>query len=202
MAKTKETKTDRAVGFYDMPEPATNGLLGAPQSVASGELTPMPDELQMVRLVSISLSPTNPRKSFPEAGLQDLATSIRAKGVLQPVLLRPHPQQGAGPGKYELVAGERRVRAAGIAGLAVVPAIIRVLDDRSVLEIQVVENEQREDVTPLEKCEGYARLIDVHKATVEQIATKVGKSVSTIRSILKLRALPEKARAALEAGDL
>lgn len=103
-----------------------------------------PGELVMVRLSSIRPSPSNPRKSFPEDKLQELAASIRQKGVLQPVLLRPHPENGAREA-YELVAGERRVRAAGLAGLQVVPAIVRHL---SAVAAPVLRNVQPRRLQP------------------------------------------------------
>lgn len=104
--------------------------------------------------------------------------------------------------EFELVAGERRWRAAKIAGLEHMPCIVRELSDVDVLEVQVVENEQRDDVSPLEKAEGYAALVEQHGVSVDDLAVRVGKSTSTIRELLKLRRLPEQARAALEAGTL
>lgn len=195
------------------------GLLDAPTSAASGKInlngnghaqTPAPtaqpvafdpDEIQRVSPKAIVANPNNPRKHFDEAKLIELATSIRTKGVLQPILLRPHPDRGARV-SYQLVAGERRWRASHLAGCSAIPAIIRNFSDQDVREIQVIENEQREDVSPLEKASGYQALIDEDKYTVEKIAEKVGKSISTIRSILKLRLLPDKAREALESGDI
>lgn len=160
------------------------------------------DELQLVPLRCIAPNPLNPRRTFDEATLEQLAVSIRAKGVLQPVLLRPHPQAGArANASFQLVAGERRVRAAALAGLAVIPAIVRRLNDQQCLEVMVVENEQRADVGPMEKADGYAKLLELG-ATVEDLATRVGRSVSTIRTLLKLRGLPESARAAVDAGQL
>lgn len=159
-------------------------------------------EFVSMQLAHILPSPTNPRRKFDDVKLAELAESIKAKGVLQPVLLRPHPNGRAGPQRFELVAGERRVRAAKLAGLAEIPAVVRRLSDRDVLEAQVVENEQRADVTAMEKADGYARLIDEHQVSIEDLAARVGKSVSTIRGLLKLRALPDVAREALELGVL
>lgn len=177
----------------------------------------MDGNFQLIPLGSIEPSRSNPRKHFDPDALHDLAVSIKAKGVLQPILVRPllssvarnKAEQGvaeafgiAGPPRWQLVAGERRFRAAKLAKLTEIPAVIRELTDREVLEVQVVENEQRADVTPLEKAEGYGRLIDEHDQSAEDVAAKVGKSVATIRGLVKLRSLPDKAKAALDAGEL
>lgn len=158
---------------------------------------PAADGYRLIPLDRIRPSPTNPRKRFDEAKLQELADSIRSKGVLQPVLVRPAPKVTLTGIKFELVAGERRLRAAKLAGLTEIPATVRDLSDLDVLDVQLIENEQREDVSALEKADGYQRLIDAGR-TVEDVAAKVGKSVSTIRGLLKLRQLPEKARKAIE----
>jgi ParB/RepB/Spo0J family partition protein len=160
------------------------------------------ETLQVIPLAQLIPSGFNPRKTFDEAMLRELADSIKAKGLLQPILVRPRP--GPAPKKgpvYEIAAGERRWRAAQLAGLTAIEAKVRELTDQDVLEIAVIENEQREDVTPLEKAEGYQALVDLG-VSVEQIAAKVGKAESTVRDLLRLRNLPEKARKALEAGTL
>jgi ParB/RepB/Spo0J family partition protein len=170
--------------------------------------------LQLIALGAIYPSPHNPRKRFDEAELNELAESIRAKGVLQPVLVRP--RKVSRPVKltakitgsevwrdgFELIAGERRCRAARLAGLTEIPARVLEMDDKDAAEARIIENEQRADVTALEKADGYQHLIDAHGHTTESIAQKVGKSVSTVRGLLRLRQLPEKARAALDAGDI
>lgn len=170
-----------------------------------------PDELVLVPLGRIAPSPLNPRKTFDQAELQELATSIHAHGVLQPVLLRPWPKDQPQPSTgadydetvhYELVDGERRWRAACLAGLKVIRATVRNLSDRDVLEIAVVTCEQRADVPALEKAAAYAQLVEQHGVSVEDLAKKIGKSVSAVRGLLKLRQLPKNARAALEAGEL
>lgn len=160
-----------------------------------------PPELVELELRLIVPSPTNPRRRLDEAALAELADSIRTQGVLQPLLVRPRPDGGARPG-YELVCGERRWRAAKLAGVATVPCVVRQLGDREVIEAQVVENEQRADVTPLERAEGYAALVREHGVSVEDLAARVGKSVSTIRGLIRLLDLPEKARQAVEDGTL
>lgn len=163
-----------------------------------------------IPLAQIEPSGANPRKHFDQAKLEELAESIKSKGVLQPILLRrvvAKPKREIGSftsyhvGRYELVAGERRFRAAQLAGFKTIPAIIRDLDDKAVLEIQIVENEQREDMSPLEKSEGYSRLLELGYS-VEDLAKKIGKSPATIYGLLKLRQLPEKAKKAVEKGEL
>lgn len=202
-------------------------LVSAAKSAAR-TTSPPPDTDQAravalsIRLVHIVASPTNPRKNFDDAKLAELAESIKSKGVLQPILLRP-TYRAAGPTstgasmlrdtfwqnfaiwpsmEFELVAGERRYRAANLAGLTEIPAIVRDLTDLQVLEIQIIENEQREDVSPMEKADGYARLVHDHNVTVEDLATRVGKSPATIYGLLKLRLLPAQARAAVDAGTI
>lgn len=164
--------------------------------------------MQLIPLGQIQPSPTNPRCHFDKGDLLDLAASIRAKGVLQPILVRPWPADRPQPSTgadydetavYELIAGERRWRAAAQAGLATIPAIVKDLSDREVLEVQVIENDQRADVLPSERAAGYARLIEAG-ATIEELAKQIGKSVSTIRNILLLARLPESVRAALDTG--
>jgi len=156
-----------------------------------------------IRLDAIVASKTNPRKHFDEAALQELAESIGKHGVLQPILVRPNGADGS----YELVAGERRWRAAKLAKLERIPATVRELADAEVLEIQVIENLQRADLHPLEEAEGYEALMkcqhaDGHAYTADEIAAKVGKSRSYVYQRLKLTALTPKAREAFYAGQL
>jgi ParB/RepB/Spo0J family partition protein len=157
-----------------------------------------------IPLAAIAASKTNPRKRFDEAKLAELTESIRRLDVLQPILVRPVEHSA---GSYELVAGERRFRAAVAAGLADIPATIRVLTDAEVLEVQVVENLQREDVHELEEAEGYERLLRCTHAngeryTVDEIAAKVGKSRSYVFARLKLCSLCPEARKAFYAGEI
>lgn len=149
---------------------------------------------------AIGPSPTNPRKHFDDAYLAELAETIKSHGVLQPITVRPNPR-GLKP-LYEIVVGECRWRAAKLAGLAEIPAFWRELDDRQVLEIQIIENLQRRDVHPLEEAEGYDRLMKTHGYQAEQIAGKIGKSRSYVYARLKLCALCKPAREAFFAGTL
>ena len=140
-----------------------------------------------ISIHSIALSKTNPRKRFDEGALAELADSIRKHGVLQPVLLRPKGSS------YELVAGERRVRAAKAAALAEIPAIVRDLTDVEVLEIQVIENLQRSDLHPLEEAEGYRQLTS-RGYDVAKIAERTGRSVKYVYDRVKLLGLTKKAQ--------
>lgn len=140
-----------------------------------------------------------PRRHFDDAALQALADSIREKGVLQPILVRRHPDEASA---YEIIAGERRWRAAQLAQLHEIPVVIRELDDRDALEIALVENVQRQDLTPLEEAEGYRRLMDEFSHTQENLAKSVGKSRSHVANTMRLLALPEPVKQHLEAGRL
>lgn len=147
-------------------------------------------------LSEIHESATNPRRTFDKAALEELTESVRKHGVLQPILVRPNDQG------YELVAGHRRFRAATAAGLAEIPAVVRELGDREVLEIQVVENLQREDLHPLEEAEGYRRLHEEFEYSVDELAAKVGKSKSYVYARMKLCAIAGKARELFLEGKL
>jgi ParB/RepB/Spo0J family partition protein len=159
-----------------------------------------------IPLEHIRESPHNHRKHFDEARLQELAESVRAHGVLQPVLVRPVTStkvSGFGKAKYELVYGHRRFRAARLAKLKEIPAIVRELDDKAALEVALIENCRREDVLPMEEAEGYQELHEKHGVSVEQLAERVGKSKEYVYGRLKLCALKARAvRKALDAGLL
>ena len=163
---------------------------------------------------SIAPSLTNPRKTFDQAKLQELADSIKASGVHQPVLLRPLPahrledtHRDARANKrpapeFELIAGERRWRASQLAGLAEIPAMVRPMTDTEALEAQVIENLQREDVTELEEAEGYEVLMRTGNLNADQVGAKIGKSRSYVYARLKVLDLCQQGREALRAGNL
>ncbi len=151
---------------------------------------------QSIPLAKISESPLNPRKIYDKAQLEDLAKSIKELGVLEPVLVRPVK------GGHELVYGHRRFRAAKKAGLDAIPATIRELDDRQVLEIQVVENLQRADVTPIEEARGYVALVKEHQVPVREIAVRIGRTEAHVYQRMKLTELPKGIQDALERGEL
>ncbi len=143
-------------------------------------------ELRKIRLRDIRPNPYQPRRTFNEQDLADLESSIRSNGLLQPVTVRPAP---TGNG-FELVAGERRLRAAGRLGWDEIPALVRAIDDRALLTLALVENLQRADLDPLEEAEGYQRLIDEFDLTQQQVADVVGKDRSTVANMLRLLGLP------------
>jgi ParB family chromosome partitioning protein len=144
-------------------------------------------------------NPEQPRRQFGETELDELSASIREKGVLQPILVRPMP--GA-PGEFQIVAGERRWRAAQRAGLHTVPVLVRDLDDLDVLEIAIIENVQRADLNALEEALAYKSLMDRFGRTQEAVAQVVGKSRSYVANALRLLNLPEEVRDHLASGRL
>ena len=147
----------------------------------------------------IRANPNQPRQDFDEKELADLAASIREKGVIQPLILRPHPVVA---GDYEIVAGERRWRAAQLAGVHALPAVVRTLSDAEMLELAIIENVQRADLNPLEEAQGYRQLMDRFGHTQERLAEALGKSRSHIANLLRLLTLPEPVLAMLRDGRL
>lgn len=153
--------------------------------------------VQDVSLGQIVPNPYQPRRSFPDDALAELAASIRAHGVVQPIILRPQAH-----GTYSLIAGERRFRAAQLAGLTSIPALVRDYDDRSAEEVALVENLQREDLNPVEEGEALAHLMEAYGYTQEQVAGIIGKSRPYVANLLRLRALPADILALLARGEL
>lgn len=147
----------------------------------------------------VSPNPRQPRRTFVEADLEDLANSIRQKGVIQPILVRADPEAS---GRYQIIAGERRWRAARRAGLKMIPAVIREMDDREVLEIAIIENVQRADLNAIEEAEAYKSLMDRFGRTQDSVATQVGKSREHVANTLRLLQLPEEVRAKVKEGLL
>ena len=156
--------------------------------------------LEEIPVGSIVPNPNQPRVHFDEESLAELAASIREIGVLQPVLVRS--MAGAGEQQYELIAGERRWRAARRAGLAVIPAVVRPTDDIGSVEQALVENLHRQDLTPLEEAAAYQQLIEDFSLTHEQVAARVGKSRSSVSNTLRLMSLPAAIQALLADGRL
>ncbi len=138
-----------------------------------------------------------PRRDFDQASLSELADSITQLGVIQPILVRP-----VASGGYQIVAGERRFRAAQMAGLKEVPVIIREMDDRETDEVALVENLQREDLSPIEEALGYARLMNEYSMTQEDVSRRVGKARSTVANSVRLLDLPEAVQQMLSDGDI
>lgn len=152
-------------------------------------------------LATLAESPTNPRAAFPAVELDDLVASIKAHGVIEPIIVRARELQH-GPKPYEIVCGARRYRAAKQAGLAEIPAIVRQYTDAQVLQVQIIENLQRADLTPLDEARAFDRLLTEAKLTREQIAQQIGKSTEYVHARLKLLALAPAGVKALTAGTI
>jgi len=151
-------------------------------------------DLPVDRIVA---NPHQPRRHFDEAALADLAGSVRERGVLQPVLVRPRPD-----GRYELIAGERRWRAAVLAELDTLPALVRERDDAASLELALIENMAREDLSPVEEARACAGLVEELGLTREEVGRRVGRSRVAVSNLLRLLDLPEETLAALDGGEL
>jgi ParB family chromosome partitioning protein len=175
-----------------------SALMGsAPAALAAPE--PVVERGESVRQIPrarIVPSPLQPRKTFRPEELAEMVESIRERGVIQPLIVREVA------GKFELIAGERRWRASGEAGLETLPAIVRTASDREVLELALIENLQRADLSPIEEAEAYARLIREFSLTQEDVAKQVGKGRVTVANAVRLLSLPEQIRAWLGSSDL
>jgi ParB family chromosome partitioning protein len=189
-----------------MNEPPPGRRLGRGLAALIGDVnspTPEPaNQLAPDRVVPIELvspNPRNPRRSFDEADLIDLAQSIQKHGVVQPVVVRPSPEQ---VGRYEIIAGERRWRAAQKAGLVELPIIVRNVDNRTALELAIIENVQRADLNPVEEAQGYQQLIDEHGYSQADLGQVIGKSRSHVTNTLRLLKLPDMVHDMLINGTL
>lgn len=159
---------------------------------ATGRLIELP-------LGRIEPNPRQPRKRFPAEQIEALAESIRAQGVIHPLVVRPHPEA---PQRYQLVAGERRLRAVRLLGWQWAPALVREVPDEQLLEAALVENLQREELTPIEEATAYRTLLDQYGYTQDTLAGQVGKDRSTIANLVRLLSLPLSLQEDLEAGGL
>ncbi|WP_246473084.1 ParB/RepB/Spo0J family partition protein [Pelagibacterium limicola] len=181
--------------------------LGRGLAALIGDMTPVDAPRQAdtgsgVRRLPVEFiiaSRANPRKGFDPELLEDLTNSIREKGVMQPLLVRPSDQ---GPDVFEIIAGERRWRAAQRAGLHEVPVIVREVDDKEALELAIIENVQRADLNPLEEAQGYGQLIEQFEYTQQDLAQVIGKSRSHVANTLRLLKLPAEVQSMLERGEL
>jgi ParB family chromosome partitioning protein len=158
--------------------------------------TPSPAGLESIPVEQIDPNPFQPRRAFPDSGLKELADSIRASGLVQPVLARRADK------RFQLVVGERRWRAAKLAGLETIPAVIRNLGDREALELALTENLLREDLNPIETAHGLRALQEKHGLTHEEIAGRLGVNRSTVTNSLRLLRLPEEVQLLLEEGKI
>jgi len=162
-----------------------------PVSVAGSK-----DAVQHIELSRIDPNPFQSRRNFDQDRLQELSQSIKNHGVMQPIVVRRKGE------RCTLIAGERRWRAASLAGLAAIPAIVRDVSDKEVLELTLIENVQREDLNPIETAEAFARLANEAGLTHEQIANRTGKDRATVTNLLRLLRLPKEIREKIEAGEV
>lgn len=165
--------------------------------VSAGPNTARPD--RMVPVERLAPNPDQPRRRFDNAALAELAASLETKGVIQPLIVRPHPSKSD---HFEIVAGERRWRAAQKARLHEVPVVVREFTDTEVLEVAIIENIQRADLNPVEEAQGYRQLIEKFGHTQEQMAEALGKSRSHIANLMRLLALPDVVQDHLREGRL
>jgi len=175
--------------------PADESAGGAPAGPA----------LRQVALDAIEPNPHQPRQQFDDVALEELAASIRQQGMMQPIVLRPRPRdngEATGSPPYQLVAGERRWRAARLAGLAHVPALVQDLDDQQLAEWALVENLQREDLNPIDRAEAFQRLVDLFELTHDGVAERVGLDRSSVTNLLRLLRLVDPVRQLVRDGLL
>jgi ParB family chromosome partitioning protein len=161
-----------------------------PQATGSG------DGQQWIDLGLVETNPYQPRKHFDEAEMADLCDSIRAHGFLQPIVVRPHE------GRYQIIAGERRFRAAQMANWHQVPALVREVDDRLLAELAIVENVQRKDLNALEKAASFQRYLQQYGCTQEELASRVNIDRSTVANLIRLLELPEEVKELVCCGDI
>jgi ParB family chromosome partitioning protein len=178
------------------PQPAPNPF----EPTVVPPLTPAPvdarERVQKVAVTRIQPCPFQPRKDFSEESLKELANSIKEQGIVQPLIVRPRGES------FELIAGERRWRAAQMVGLTEVPIIVREADDRAVLELALIENLQRENLNPIEEALGYQQLIEQFKLTQEEAAVKVGKSRAVVANSMRLLKLAPDLQAHVRDGRM
>lgn len=152
-----------------------------------------------IPLVQISPNPDQPRKTFNEKELKDLVESVKERGVLQPIILRSVQNK---PYLYEIVAGERRFRAAKMANLSEIPALVKTLDDKNAAEISLIENVQRENLNPVEEAEGYQNLMQKYGYELEDVSKLIGKSESYIRNLMRINSLPDSVKQLIKEGKI
>jgi ParB family chromosome partitioning protein len=193
-----KTALGRGLGALLGAPPVSQGppVFGPPASAATTPALDQRERVEYVALTRISRCPFQPRKDFSEETLRELADSIQAQGIVQPLIVRRRGED------YELIAGERRWRAAQRLGLTEAPVIVREADDRAVLELALIENLQRENLNPIEEAQGYSQLIEQFQLTQEMAATKVGKSRAVVANALRLLKLDPALQAHVRDGRL
>ena len=191
----KSAATTRGLGRGLSALLGDSGIAAAANQVSSPEKR----EYQQIPVEWINVGPWQPRRKFDREQLDELAGSIRKKGIIQPILLRPTPNQS---GRFQIVAGERRWRAAQIAELHGVPSVVRDLSDAECYEIALIENIQRQDLSVIDEAQGYANLLEINCYTQDQLSKIIGKSRSHIANLLRLIGLPESVQVLLRDGKL
>jgi len=192
---TKSTATARGLGRGLSTLLGDSGIAAAANQAAPADQR----EYQQIPVEWINVGPWQPRRQFDREQLAELADSIRQKGIVQPILLRPTPDH---PSRFQLVAGERRWRAAQMAQLHEIPAVVRNLSDAECYEIALIENIQRQDLSVIDEAQGYANVLEINRYTQDQLSKIIGKSRSHIANLLRLLGLPESVQALLRDGEL
>ncbi|WP_444929120.1 ParB/RepB/Spo0J family partition protein [Microbulbifer sp. SSSA002] len=176
---------------------SNNASTAIAEVTAEAETRTVDGELKELPIEFLQRGRYQPRRDFPQESLQELADSIRAQGIMQPIVVRPVGEQS-----YEIIAGERRWRAAQLAGLDKVPTLVRSVSDEAAIAMALIENIQREDLNPVEEAVALKRLQDEFKLTQQEVADAVGKSRTAVTNLLRLLNLSEEVRTFLERGDL
>ena len=194
------TKKSKKPGALDDSKTSAPSQLSEHASDSADEVGE--NRVRYLDLSQIEANPFQPRQVWNEAELDDLAASLREHGVLQPILVRPLPGSKKKAEKFQLIAGERRWRAATRANLTQIPAIVREVDDKSALELAIIENVQRHDISAVESAQAYKRLASEFDLSQEKIAARVGKSRASIANTMRLLDLPEEALDALRKNEI
>jgi ParB family chromosome partitioning protein len=184
-------------GSEDAPQPPHSLVPPVPEALAETHSVLKPTGVYELPLADIEANPYQPRTDFAPEALAELAESIRTQGVVQPITVREIE-----PGKYQIIAGERRTRASRLAGLETIPAYVRRANDEQMLEMAIVENVQREDLNPIETALAYKRLMDECSLTIEAVGDRVGKKRATVNNYLRLLKLPPEIQASVRDGSL
>jgi len=185
-------------GLHSLLPPRPNAAAAAPAPVASAQPElPADGKVSLVPIAQVEANPNQPRRDFDPIALNELAQSIERDGIIQPIVVRRTATQ-----KYQIIAGERRWRAATAAGLTEVPVILRTADDQKVLELAIVENIQREDLNPIELAEAFQRMMTELSLTHEEIGVKTGKDRATIANAIRLLQLPQDVQGLVSAKKL
>ena len=174
----------------------------SPPPAATNAVEPPAEGVSLIAVDLLRRGVYQPRRHMDQAALEDLARSIKAQGLVQPIVVRPIASGGASGERYEIVAGERRWRAAQIAGLQDIPAVIRDIPDSAAIAVALIENIQREDLNPLEEATAIRRLIDEFELTHQEAADAIGRSRTAVTNLLRLLELCPEAKALVEAGEL